>query len=1351
MLFMFMSQSAFTQHAPCSHNHAQEEYYKAHPAEKIKADQIEKMFLKQVLKDKNKKGTTANKTWTESAADKKILPVVFHIIYGCEDGDENISKARIDEAMTQLNEDFNGISADNGNPVYPSSVGNMNIEFVLAEKDPQGNPTSGVTRTRSDLTYMGVGYGPELRTLVQWPRENYLNIYVANKALPADNSGVAIYPKDAHNSPGNDGVAMAHWAVAPVLPNRLDYKTILSHEVGHWLGLRHIWGDSNYPDLNSNCDLDDFKFIENDETLTEAEKTAMLNLYNDTENTTGNSTIGSNDSCPTGANTCTSSSLDMIDNFMDYTGCAIAFTKGQVAYMQDVLQNPIAERDNLIKPATTALTTYINNTGRAVFQEESITELSSNTGQINDAIDIKVLDFAYFWPNSGTLTEGNGFTVDWNGLDDTNLTATIQINGYYDAQFIITGNTATNQHAQDVDITVTIDENRFTGVYNLAERTKVIKVDFIEEGGIVYNNQLGNPAIGPEDQLYVTARPNPGSFVEIVHGDTGFGLITSENLEICILNGALRTFTNTTTSLPTNDNSYASYTNLNNALAINFNNLPSGEFYLGYRFGCNSFKYGWLRLEKSTNPCSQIIVKDMAYNTLPNNIIQVGNVGSGTLVFEDNVMKESATTANSFSTVQLKLKGYLSGQKFATSLPANAFTIEEIDPAYPTIPADFDISDLTITRNSDTQVTVSLATVLPEQKDIRFKLVPTTAAFNTNYLPSMDEDNFIKIDFIRPFDLAYFPQNNYLSYALGSFTEITGYINGQQSNLGFVGATGGFLVYNPITFNPFTVEVACKSANSTEIRLFADGESTANVAFEPLGLGGFEADGATPASDERVLMLNDMTSFPQDDAYILLKYKISCDYSITAWVRINTTEAPNLSIMDQVIDTAPNTIVEIGDVPPCITTVGNPTEFLFINSVGIANITNPSSVEADAVSDFTNLTINLTPSSNTPVSFTQGNPANYNPQENAHWYAFIDLNNNGSFSPDEKVLDYKGTDLVSGYASGTNPQTAPYLVVPSAPLSTPLKMRVILSLHPVPSNSICGSFQYGEVEDYTVIIGSAPQPCATPTTAQFTQTPYETRFRFKATDFVGQNHQFRYRKVGTTPWITEAATTVLYTWSDNNLDPCSKYQYQFRVQCADGTWSGWRTRYAWTRALRVQNADLSTPDIWCTGAHIYFHNLSGNKKLVRYRVAGGTWSGWTTLDTDEYYITYSNLTPGTNYQYDIRVKCGTLGAWSLWKGVNFSTPSCKNEDSEPIILENSTETTVKIYPNPVQEFVNIEILGDNAINNVAIYDVQGRLVKDFTSEINGVVGSMQINISEFAKGIYILKVNNTNVERIVKM
>ena len=1347
MLFMLVSQNTFAQHAPCSHNHAQEEYYKANPAEKIKADQIEKIFLKEALKNKAKKGTnTANKTWTESATDKKVLPVVFHIIYGCEEGPENLSKERIDEAMLQLNEDFNGVSADNGDPVYPNKVGNMNIDFVLAEKDPLGNPTSGVTRTRSDLTYMGVGYGPELRELVQWPRENYLNVYVANKALPADNSGVAIYPKDAHNNPINDGVAMAHWAVAPVLPNRLDYKTILSHEVGHWLGLRHIWGDSNYPELGGNCDLDDFKFIELDETLTQAQKDAMLALYNDTENTTGNSTIGSTDSCPVGSNTCTSSGLDMIDNFMDYTGCAITFTDGQVAYMQDVLQSPIAERDNLIKPATTALTTYINNTGRAVFQEESITELSSNTGQVNDTIDIKVLDFAYFSPNSGTLTENNGFTVNWNGL--TGLSAKIKINGNYDAQFIITG--TTNQHHQDVDITVTIDQNRFVGVYNLAERTKVIKVDFIEEAGIVYNNQLGNPAVGPDDQLYVTARPNPGSFIEIVHGDTGFGLVTSENLEICILNGALRTFTNTTTYIPTNSNSFASYTNLNNLLNIDFNTLPSGEFYLGYRFGCSSFKYGWLRVEKSTSPCSQIIIKDMAYNALPNNIIQVGNVGSGMLVFEDNVMRESTTTANSFSTATLKLKGALGTQKFANPLPANAFTIEEIDPAYPSIPAGFDISDLTITRNNDTQVTVSLTTTQPEQKDITFKLVPTTTAFNTNYLPKIDEDNFIKIDFIRPFDLAYFPQGQYLSYALGSFMEVTGYINGQQSNIGFVGATNSFLVYNPITFNPFTVEVACKSANSQEIRLFTEGESTANVAFEPLGLGGFEADGATPAPNERLLMLNDMTSFPQDDAYILLKYKISCDYSITAWMRINTTEAPNLEVMDQVISMTPNTIVEIGDVPPCFTSVENPTEFLFIDNMTMANINNPSTVEADAVSDFTNLTINLTPNAATPVSFTQGNPVNYTPATSPHWYAFIDLNNNGSFSPDEKVLDYEGTDLVSGYASGTNSQTAPYLYVPSAPLSTPLKMRVILSFHPVSSNLICGSFQYGEVEDYTVIIGSAPQPCNAPPAAQFTQTPYENKLRLKATNFVGQNHQFRYRTYGTGAWDSLAITTNLYSWTPNTLEACTLYQYQLRVQCADGTWSGWRNRNAWTRAPRVQNAQLSTPDLWCTGAHLYFHNLNGNKKLVRYREVGGTWSGWTALDTDEYYVTYTNLTSGTNYQYDIRVKCGTTGAWSLWKVVNFTTASCKSKDSEPLILA-TPETVVNVYPNPVQDFVNIEMIGENALNNVAIYDIQGRLVKDFTSQIQDVVGSMQIDISEFAKGIYILKVNDTNIERIVKM
>mgnify|MGYP000043754165 CR=1 FL=1 len=273
------------------------------------------------------------------------------------------------------------------------------------------------------------------------------------------------------------------------------------------------------------------------------------------------------------------------------------------------------------------------------------------------------------------------------------------------------------------------------------------------------------------------------------------------------------------------------------------------------------------------------------------------------------------------------------------------------------------------------------------------------------------------------------------------------------------------------------------------------------------------------------------------------------------------------------------------------------------------------------------------------------------------------------------------------------------------------------------------------------------EPCETPTTSQFTQTPYENKLRLKATDFVGQNHQFRYRTYGTGAWDSLAITTNLYSWTPNTLDACSLYQYQLRVQCADGTWTGWRNRNAWTRAPRVQDTELTDPDTWCTGAHLYFYGLNGNKKLVRYREVGGSWSGWTALDTNEYYVTYSNLTSGTNYQYDIRVKCGTTGAWSLWKVVNFSTNSCKNGEDASLLNDKAATSSINVYPNPVQNMVNIEMIGTETLEMIQVFDVQGRLVK----EVNPTGTKMVVDISDLMEGIYIVQINGQHMQRITKL
>ncbi len=169
---------------------------------------------------------------------KKIIPVVVHVIH--DFGNENISDASIQEALDILNANFNGQS-DNflakTPDVFAHAAGNLNIEFRLAKIDPAGNPTTGIIRIQSTLTSE-----PQPRDAVKslsyWNSYEYFNIWTLKKFAPqADGNtllGFAQFPFGGAMS--TDGVAL--------LASQMESGGTLTHEAGHWLGLRHVWGDA---------------------------------------------------------------------------------------------------------------------------------------------------------------------------------------------------------------------------------------------------------------------------------------------------------------------------------------------------------------------------------------------------------------------------------------------------------------------------------------------------------------------------------------------------------------------------------------------------------------------------------------------------------------------------------------------------------------------------------------------------------------------------------------------------------------------------------------------------------------------------------------------------------------------------------------------------------------------------------------------------------------------------------------------------------------------------------------------------------------------------------------------------
>ena len=199
--------------------------------------------VKNIELEKKSKELTQNLSEKESVGEKKIIPVVVHVIH--DFGSANITDADVNYALEQLNKNINR-QADNmltTPDVFAAVSGSANVEFRLATIDPTGNPTNGIVRIQSELTNV-----PESRDIVKslsyWNSYQYFNIWVVN-SLPSTSDGntllgYAQFPWSGSMS--TDGVA--------IISSHFKTGKTLTHEVGHWLGLRHIWGDGLCGDDN---------------------------------------------------------------------------------------------------------------------------------------------------------------------------------------------------------------------------------------------------------------------------------------------------------------------------------------------------------------------------------------------------------------------------------------------------------------------------------------------------------------------------------------------------------------------------------------------------------------------------------------------------------------------------------------------------------------------------------------------------------------------------------------------------------------------------------------------------------------------------------------------------------------------------------------------------------------------------------------------------------------------------------------------------------------------------------------------------------------------------------------------
>ncbi len=260
--------------------------------------------------------------WKAANAHKSALPiltipVVFHIITDGA-GAENLSAAIIQAQLDQLNIDFANLAGSTD-----PAAADVEVQFCLAQLDPSDNvmPEPGINRVTAfgdgpfnQGNFEGAG---NIKQQTQWDPNLYMNIWVADLsggllgyAQFPDASGLPGMPTGAGGAAYEDGVVVTYSSVGSVAnPGSgapFNLGRTLTHEVGHWVGLRHIWGDGP-------CGVDDF-------------------CADTPESDAANGGCPNHTSCGT---------ADMVENYMDYTNdaCMDIFTADQKARIRVVMNN----------------------------------------------------------------------------------------------------------------------------------------------------------------------------------------------------------------------------------------------------------------------------------------------------------------------------------------------------------------------------------------------------------------------------------------------------------------------------------------------------------------------------------------------------------------------------------------------------------------------------------------------------------------------------------------------------------------------------------------------------------------------------------------------------------------------------------------------------------------------------------------------------------------------------------------------------------------------------------------------------------------------------------------------------
>ncbi|MBK6566172.1 MAG: zinc metalloprotease [Saprospiraceae bacterium] len=399
-----------------------EHYFRSILADKNfeKRQQIIEKYTEEFVK----RGGTKN-IYSRTTNTVITIPVVIHVLWNISG--EMLTLPQIQSQIDVLNDDFQLMNADTTNTPAPFKPlqANCQIEFCLAKVAPDGSPTTGIVYKHTNKTCFQQSNDEAMFSALDgddiWDRESYLNIWTVPSLKDENCFDIAGYAQLPGGDALTDGIVIAYYEFGTTY----DLGRTGTHEVGHWLNLRHIWG-SDLPIVISCFDSD---FV--DDTPNQSD--ANVNCPDFPHHSCGSQPNG-----------------DMFMNYMDYTddNCMNIFTIGQKDRMHALFQ-PGGDRYSILSSQAC--------NGIA----DLIVLLPNNVPIYSNAGDNIVLEFIE--SNIGSESCGSNF-VNFHLSEDDILTPGLNGDIYID-QYEVTGAIPPFSESGPLSKTIQIPSNINPGTY----------------------------------------------------------------------------------------------------------------------------------------------------------------------------------------------------------------------------------------------------------------------------------------------------------------------------------------------------------------------------------------------------------------------------------------------------------------------------------------------------------------------------------------------------------------------------------------------------------------------------------------------------------------------------------------------------------------------------------------------------------------------------------------------------------------------------------------------------------------------------------------------------------------------